>query len=37
VDRLLADYDDEGEQLPLPIECDDCGRKDGTHDDEVEH
>jgi hypothetical protein len=36
VDQLLANWDDEP-YTPEPDACDDCGRTDGTHDDEVEH
>lgn len=32
IDQLLADWDDEA----VPP-CDDCGRRDGTHNMEVEH
>jgi hypothetical protein len=37
IDRLLAEYDDEGRVDPATVECDDCGRNDGTHDMEIEH
>jgi hypothetical protein len=36
IDVLLSDYDDEP-RTPEPDVCDDCGRSDGTHNEEVEH
>jgi hypothetical protein len=34
-ERVIASERDPGDHFAYP--CDDCGRTDGTHDDEVEH